>query len=980
MFRIYDGRDCFYQWDIDRKIIVEDETVTQVHFCNRTDDCSLICEVYSEGNLRVANVPNILLQDNWRINVYAYDGSCTKHATKFEVKSRTKPADYVYTETEIKNYDDLAEKIAQIEQNGVSDEKIGEAVERYLDENDINVDVDLTDYATREYVDSAIGNIEIPEADVDLSDYATKKYVDDAIKDIDIPEVDLTDYATKEHVATEIAKAQLDGGEVDLSGYATREYVNTELNKIELTPGPAGPQGEPGKDGAQGPQGEKGERGEKGETGATGPAGKDGANGKDGYTPVKGVDYFDGADGMDGVAGKDGKTPVKGVDYYTEADKQEIEHYIATELAKRGQLKPEFANDIKECTDTTKLYVLPDSYIYAYTYDDGYTNLVSTSTDADGAVFNGTGYQDDYCLNYAPSSGSGLNIKSKAGYVATGFIPVEYTDTIRTSGVTWDKTDASCVAFFDKNKKPLGNYINNGYVNAAEANFSSEGIAVMVLKDKTKCSVTTENGVSVLKMDFATKDTTNTSGGASGRAGYHIKYMRISALGSGENMVVTVNQEITGTEIGYVWRNTGLPFVPADYEDRIVNLEEKLDNLDDSIQEALEEFNKTDNFDATEYGLPCLRITGNTASMTKDNAVDLNYVYGELSGECTMKWQGSSSIKWPKKNYTIKFADPVVIKDEWGAQKKYCLKANYIDFSHSRNLVNAKLWGQVVKSRKNANAKLNALVNGGAVDGFPICMFINDEYQGLYTFNIPKDGWMFGMGNSANEAIVCAGGADDTSAVRFRKADVVLDTDFDVEYVPDEDNTAWVKTSLDTMIAALINSDGTDLDTTLAKYLDWDSVIDYIIFTTLQNGFDGLFKNYILATYDGVKWFFSAYDMDSTYGLYWDGTQFCKTNEPYNNRASIGEFCRLNRAMELVKLYKKDALKARYAELRANILSEDNVATTFANFMGSIPKALFDKECTIWKGLPSTTTNNLYQITDFYRRKVIAIDTEMNSI
>ena len=179
MFRIYDGRDCFYQWDIDRKIIVEDETITQVHFCNRTDDCSLICEVYSEGNLRVVNVPNILLQDNWRINVYAYDGSCTKHATKFEVKSRTKPADYVYTETEIKNYDDLAEKIAQIEQNGVSDEKIGEAVERYLDENDINVDVDLTDYATREYVDSAIGNIEIPEADVDLSDYATKKYVDD---------------------------------------------------------------------------------------------------------------------------------------------------------------------------------------------------------------------------------------------------------------------------------------------------------------------------------------------------------------------------------------------------------------------------------------------------------------------------------------------------------------------------------------------------------------------------------------------------------------------------------------------------------------------------------------------------------------------------------------------------------------------------------------------------------------------------------
>lgn len=51
---------------------------------------------------------------------------------------------------------------------------------------------------------------------------------------------------------------------------------------------------------------------------------------------------------------------------YTEAEKAEISAYIASELAKRGQLKPEFANSVDECTDTTKLYVLPDGYIYAY--------------------------------------------------------------------------------------------------------------------------------------------------------------------------------------------------------------------------------------------------------------------------------------------------------------------------------------------------------------------------------------------------------------------------------------------------------------------------------------------------------------------------------------------------------------------------------------------------------------------------------------
>lgn len=47
--------------------------------------------------------------------------------------------------------------------------------------------------------------------------------------------------------------------------------------------------------------------------GQPGRDGKDGVDGKDGYTPVKGVDYFDGKDGVDG---KDGYTPVKGVDYF----------------------------------------------------------------------------------------------------------------------------------------------------------------------------------------------------------------------------------------------------------------------------------------------------------------------------------------------------------------------------------------------------------------------------------------------------------------------------------------------------------------------------------------------------------------------------------------------------------------------------------------------------------------------------------------
>lgn len=56
-------------------------------------------------------------------------------------------------------------------------------------------------------------------------------------------------------------------------------------------------------------KGDKGDKGDKGEDGYTPVKGKDyfdGKDGRDGRTPIKGVDYFDGLDGKDGKNGKNG--------------------------------------------------------------------------------------------------------------------------------------------------------------------------------------------------------------------------------------------------------------------------------------------------------------------------------------------------------------------------------------------------------------------------------------------------------------------------------------------------------------------------------------------------------------------------------------------------------------------------------------------------------------------------------------------------
>ena len=120
MFRIADGRKSFYQWDVNRQIIVEDYSIQEVHFCNKTDDCSLVVEVYADSldcELK-ADVPNILLQNDFPIRVYAYCGDgYTKIEETFKVITRTKPSDYIYTETEVKTVEAVEKRMTELEES-----------------------------------------------------------------------------------------------------------------------------------------------------------------------------------------------------------------------------------------------------------------------------------------------------------------------------------------------------------------------------------------------------------------------------------------------------------------------------------------------------------------------------------------------------------------------------------------------------------------------------------------------------------------------------------------------------------------------------------------------------------------------------------------------------------------------------------------------------------------------------------------------
>ena len=113
-----------YQWDTGRKVKIvprDGITVDEVHISNGLQD-ALIVEPYVEEGEIYANIPNILLQAKRDVSVYVVmyneSGEQTVCSRPLVVNGREKPADYVYTEVELKNYEALEKRITVLEDGG----------------------------------------------------------------------------------------------------------------------------------------------------------------------------------------------------------------------------------------------------------------------------------------------------------------------------------------------------------------------------------------------------------------------------------------------------------------------------------------------------------------------------------------------------------------------------------------------------------------------------------------------------------------------------------------------------------------------------------------------------------------------------------------------------------------------------------------------------------------------------------------------
>lgn len=93
-----DGRTELWQWDTGRKIVVDDKSVSEVHYSKYSSTQAITREVI-DGK---AEIPNFLLQGTHAVTVYAYSGSIENGYTvaekTFNVAKKPKPSNYVETE------------------------------------------------------------------------------------------------------------------------------------------------------------------------------------------------------------------------------------------------------------------------------------------------------------------------------------------------------------------------------------------------------------------------------------------------------------------------------------------------------------------------------------------------------------------------------------------------------------------------------------------------------------------------------------------------------------------------------------------------------------------------------------------------------------------------------------------------------------------------------------------------------------------
>lgn len=112
----------------------------RVDFALCGSDKAVTKDIYEDSGVLFCDIPDTLLMESGQLHGYIYKEDDERGETFFsfvyQIIPRPKPDDYVEPE-EVLLWHELDARIKELEQNGVSEEQIGAAVEKYLEDHPI---------------------------------------------------------------------------------------------------------------------------------------------------------------------------------------------------------------------------------------------------------------------------------------------------------------------------------------------------------------------------------------------------------------------------------------------------------------------------------------------------------------------------------------------------------------------------------------------------------------------------------------------------------------------------------------------------------------------------------------------------------------------------------------------------------------------------------------------------------------------------
>ena len=381
----------------------------------------------------------------------------------------------------------------------------------------------------------------------------------------------------------------------------------------------------------------------------------------------------------------------------------------------------------------------------------------------------------------------------------------------------------------------------------------------------------------------------------------------------------------------------------------------------------ISEQEKLYNFNYDNKTLPVIRMYGDMTNMTLETPVAMRIKYTSPDEDkygqsfdlpyCQVNWQGTSSLQYVLKNFTARLKDESMATFEYNPypngilEDTFCFKADYMESSHSRNVGIAKFVNDCLYDTKNPMQLLNPNVRN-AVNGFPCLMYINEELQGVYNFNLDRySANSFGYTATDNCLVYEVSANSDTTAGAFYKwteasGKSELDyykSDFECLYPLSRATGTDNMSELIRLIEWVNDSSDEDFKENFDKYFNKEYVLRYYLFVLIFGAVDSLGKNMKLATWDGLVWYPQVYDADTTIGL--DNTGFLK----FDMDIEMGDANTFNTTgsrlwQRIVYLFQAE-LKEQYSLMRQGRFTVENIMKYLdGEQISKIPATFYNKD------------------------------------